>query len=93
MNGTDQLSNNRFVVAMDYLQSEYLRQGYGNTFALIQAALERLPQDGAMEDQSAALAVRAIGALIERLPEDDKRTAEIKKKYEEARGRMNGARA
>ncbi len=86
------LYNNRFVLAMDYLQSEYLRQVYTNTEFLIQDALDRLLKDEANNWKEEELVVKSIGILIERLPVDAERTGEIMQKYEAVRRRVNGRR-
>ena len=77
MDGGYDFRNDRFVVAMDYLQSTYLGHVYESTYLLTQDAVDRLPKEGAIEDPGDARAIQAIATLIERLPEDDERTGEI----------------
>ncbi len=89
-NGYD-FSHDRLVLAMDYLQSKYLKREYTNTFVLIQDALDRLPQGGPIETEDDLNAVRSIGIVIERLPMDDEETAELGEKHKKALQRVRRA--
>jgi len=88
MNEAGHWRNNRFIIAMNYLQNDYLRQVYTDTFRLVTDALERLPREGSIENETDRLAIESVGTLMERLPGDDPRTLQIQEAYEDANRRM-----